>query len=239
MSINVSGTEGYDEDAQSLIERWQDVSFEIKYKSVIHLLPVRPTDVVDLGAGIGTDAAALAAMGHTVVAVEPVDALRRAGMGLHSSSRIEWVDDSLPHLTHVRSRQRTFDLIMLSAVWMHLDERERCEAMSTISSLLRDDGVIAMSLRHGPVPEGRRMFAVSAAETIQLARSRHLRTVLNIKTESAQRANQRKGVTWSWLAFAKVIGETNFDRSDQSVGGQQQPFECAHDNATQTSHDGS
>lgn len=82
MSINVSGTEGYDEDAQSLIERWQDVSFEIKHKSVIHLLPLRPTDVLDVGAGIGTDAAALAAMGHTVVAVEPVDALRRAGMGL-------------------------------------------------------------------------------------------------------------------------------------------------------------
>jgi hypothetical protein len=90
---------------------------------------------------------------------------------------------------------------MLCAVWMHLDERERREAMSTISSLLRNDGVIIMSLRHGPVPEGRRMFAVSAAQTIQMARRYHLRTVLNIKTESAQRANQRNGVTWSWLAF--------------------------------------
>lgn len=71
------------------------------------------------------------------------------------------------------------------------------------------------------------MFAVSAAETIRLARSRHFRTVLNIKTESAQRANQQKGVTWSWLAFAKVIGETNFNRSDQSVGGHKRPFDTA------------
>nr|WP_315854877.1 class I SAM-dependent methyltransferase [Burkholderia latens] len=219
VSIGVNGTEGYDTDAKSLIARWQDVSFEMKHKAVIHLLPVCPSDVLDVGAGIGTDAAALAAMGHTVVAVEPVDALRRAGMELHSSSRIEWVDDSLPHLAYLRSRQRTFGLIMLSAVWMHLDERERSEAMSTVDSLLRDDGMIVMSLRHGPVPDGRRMFDVSAAETVRLARNHHYRTVLNIETESVQHANRRRGVTWSWLAFVKASGGGNAGRSGRSDSG--------------------
>ncbi|MGF6508265.1 class I SAM-dependent methyltransferase [Paraburkholderia sp. 32] len=122
MSINVSGTEGYAENAQSLIEQWQDISFENSHRPVMHLLPMPPAHILDVGAGIGTDAAALAAMGHTVVAVEPVDALRVAGIGLHSSSRIEWVDDSLPDLMSVRSRRREFDLVMLSAVWMPLDE---------------------------------------------------------------------------------------------------------------------
>ncbi|MBB5406954.1 MULTISPECIES: class I SAM-dependent methyltransferase [unclassified Paraburkholderia] len=206
MSINVSGTEGYAENAQSLIEQWQDISFENSHRPVMHLLPMPPAHILDVGAGIGTDAAALGAMGHTVMAVEPVDALRVAGIGLHSSSRIEWVDDSLPDLMSVRSRRREFDLVMLSAVWMHLDEDERCQAMSTVSSLLREGAMVVMSLRHGPVPEGRRMFDVSAAETIRLASAHSFRTVLNVRTESTQRGNQRMGVTWSRLAFVKGSG---------------------------------
>ncbi|PRY08185.1 bifunctional 2-polyprenyl-6-hydroxyphenol methylase/3-demethylubiquinol 3-O-methyltransferase UbiG [Paraburkholderia sp. BL25I1N1] len=206
MSINVSGTEGYAENAQSLIEQWQEISFENSHRPVMHLLPIPPAYILDVGAGIGTDAAALGAMGHTVVAVEPVDALRVAGIRLHSSSRIQWVDDSLPDLMFVRSQCRKFDLVMLSAVWMHLNEDERRRAMSTVSFLLREGAMVVMSLRHGPIPEGRRMFEVSAAETIRLASAHGFSTVLNIRTQSIQRGNQRAGVTWSRLAFVKRSG---------------------------------
>lgn len=92
---------------------------------------------------------------------------------------------------------------MLSAVWMHLDENERRRAIPNVSALLCDGAVLVMSLRHGLVPEGRRMFDVSAEETIQLANSHGLRTVLNAQTESVQRGNRRMGVTWSRLAFVK------------------------------------
>ena len=83
MSINVSGTEGYEDSAESLIEQWQDISFAEHREPITHLIPTRPACILDVGAGIGTDAAALAAMGHTVVAVEPVDALRVAGSRKH------------------------------------------------------------------------------------------------------------------------------------------------------------
>ncbi|MBA9855396.1 hypothetical protein D7S65_06330 [Ralstonia insidiosa] len=53
---------------------------------------------------------------------------------------------------------------------MHLDEAERKAAMSAVAGLVRAGGVIVMSLRHGPVPDGRRMFDVSADETIAVAR---------------------------------------------------------------------
>jgi hypothetical protein len=73
--------------------------------------------------------------------------------------------------------------------------------MPNVTSLLREGGVVIMSLRHGPVPPGRRMFDVSAAETLQLAHLAGLQPVLNIRTESIQQANRNAGVTWTRLAF--------------------------------------
>lgn len=203
MSINVRGTEGYAENAHSLIEQWQGISFEEHHAPILHLVPALPSCILDVGAGIGTDAAAFAAMGHSIVAVEPVDALRAAGIRQHSSARIEWLDDSLPDLAILRARRKEFDFVMLSAVWMHLDEDERRQAIPNVSTLLCDGAVLVMSLRYGPIPEGRRMFDVSAEETIQLANAHGLRSVLNVQTESVQRGNRRSGVTWSRLAFVK------------------------------------
>ena len=203
MSINVSGTEGYAENAPSLIERWQAVSFAEHHEPIMHLIPMAPSCVLDIGAGIGTDAAAFAVMGHTVVAVEPVDALRVAGIRQHPSARIEWLDDSLPDLAILRSRRKEFDCVMLSAVWMHLDELERHQAIPNVSALMCTRAMLIMSLRHGPVPEGRRMFDVSPEETIHLAKAHGLRTVLNVRTDSFQHGNRRMGVTWSRLAFVK------------------------------------
>ncbi|WP_338060887.1 class I SAM-dependent methyltransferase [Burkholderia vietnamiensis] len=165
--------------------------------------PQSPSRILDIGAGIGTDADAFAAMGHSVVAVEPVDALRIAGIERHSSARIEWVDDSLPQLAHLRTGRREFDLVMLSAVWMHLDEDERRRAMPNVGALLCDGAMLIMSLRYGPVPDGRRMFDVSAEETIRLADAHGLRNVLNVETESVQRGNRSEGVMWRRLVFVK------------------------------------
>ncbi|AQH02484.1 SAM-dependent methyltransferase [Burkholderia sp. KK1] len=185
------------------MEQWQDVSFAEHHEPIMHLVPTHSACILDVGAGIGIDAAAFAAMGHAVVAVEPVDALRAAGIRQQPSPRIEWLDDSLPDLAILRSRRREFDFVMLSAVWMHLNEDERRRAIPNLSALMCDGAVLVMSLRHGPVPEGRRMFDVSAEETIQLASAHGLRDVLSVQTQSIQRGNRRIGVTWTRLAFVK------------------------------------
>ena len=75
---------------------------------------------------------------------------------------------------------------MLTAVWMHLDEAQRRQAMPNLASLLRAGGVMIMTIRHGPVPPGRRMFEIPADETIRLAEMQDLRAVLNLRTESNQ-----------------------------------------------------
>lgn len=203
MSVNVSGTEGYAENASSLVPRWQSISFADHHKPVLHLIPDTPSRILDVGSGIGTDAATLAAMGHSVVAVEPVDELRVAARNLHPACAVEWLDDSLPGLATLVSRRETFDFVMLTAVWMHLDVEQRRQAMPVISSLLHEGGMLIMSLRHGPVPEGRRMFDVSAEETIRLANVQDLRLMFERRTPSVQQANRNLGVSWTRLAFEK------------------------------------
>jgi protein-L-isoaspartate O-methyltransferase len=157
-SVQVSGTEHYAEEAPDLLKRYESISFADTHRSVMHLIPNEPCRVLDIGAGTGRDAAGFAALGHRVVAVEPTEAMRRGAMALHPSPLIEWLDDSLPDLATVLARGEQFDVVMLTAVWMHLDAQQRREAMPNVAALTRDSGVMIMTLRHGPVPPGRRMF---------------------------------------------------------------------------------
>ena len=201
----VSGTEGYADEAAELFNRYETIPAADAHRAVLHLIPAVPSHVLDIGSGTGRDAAWFAAQGHRVVAVEPTEALRRPAMALHRSPRIEWLDDSLPDLALLRSRGGSFDLVMLTAVWMHLDVRQRRQAMPSLAALVRGGGTVIMTLRHGPVPSGRRMFEVSADETIGLAATHHLHPVLNLRAESNHPQNHAAGVTWTRLAFVKVM----------------------------------
>lgn len=98
---------------------------------------------------------------------------------------------------------RNFDLVMLTAVWMHLDEEQRRRSMPNVVRLLSDGALLIMSLRHGPIPDGRRMFDVSAEETIQLANVHGLQPILVVQSESVQRSNRRMDVTWTRLVLSK------------------------------------
>jgi SAM-dependent methyltransferase len=197
----IPGTEGYEAHARALIPQYEAVAFEHKYAALLHLLPTKRAQVLDIGAGAGGDAAWFVARGHTVVAVEPVAGFRRVAMDTHRAPCIEWVDDHLPLLTRVCQRGQCFDLVSLMAVWMHLNAAEREAGMGILAGLLAPDGVLLMSLRHGPVPSARRMFAVSAQETIALATQHRLTCVCQVRSDSVQAANRAAGVTWSNLAF--------------------------------------
>ena len=204
-STPVVGTEGYAERAAALVEHWQKIPFAEHHAPVLPLLPDTPSRILDIGAGIGVDAAVFAAMGHSVVAVEPTEALRQAGMALHAGPGIEWLDDHLPDLAILRARAVAFDVVMLSAVWMHLDAAQRRRAMPQVAALLGKDGVMILSLRHGPVPPGRRMFEVSGEETVQLAAEQGLACVLNLRTPSVQVGNREAGVFWTRLDRKSVV----------------------------------
>ncbi len=198
-----AGAEGYAGNSAPLIKKYNAIPFLVKHEPVLHLLPKMPCDVLDIGAGTGADAAWFAEQGCSVVAVEPVSEFLKAAQQLHPCKRIQWYQDGLPALSPVVALGQVFDIVLLSAVWMHLDEAERQRAMPTIASLLSISGVLIISLRHGPVPEGRRMYDVSSEETVSLAKGCGLQVLLDIKTPSVQSDNQKAGVMWSRLVFRR------------------------------------
>ncbi|WP_207476351.1 class I SAM-dependent methyltransferase [Arenibaculum pallidiluteum] len=199
-----SGAQGYAENADALAEQYESVTFEEVHRDTLHLIPLPPARIVDIGAGSGRDAAALARMGHAVLAVEPTPELLLHGQRIHGDLPIEWLGDGLPELSRVRACGERFDAVLLTAVWMHLDARERAVAMEAIAGLLAPSGVVVMSLRHGPVPAGRRMYEVGADETIALAAGRGLRVVHRSERDDML---GRPEVRWTSLGLAAPGGE--------------------------------
>ncbi|MFF3669045.1 class I SAM-dependent methyltransferase [Microtetraspora malaysiensis] len=201
MSQQIPGIAGYRNEADVLAEQYEGVTFSEVHGDTIQLFPAQPSRVLDIGAGTGRDAAALAALGHRVVAVEPTPEMRGHGQRLHADQPIEWIDDHLPDLARLGGSDREFDLVLLTAVWMHLDRPERERAMASIAGLLAPDGIVIIILRHGPIPAGRHMFDVTAEETITLAESTGLRTV---HRGSRPDLHGRRGVHMSTLGFRAV-----------------------------------
>ncbi len=90
----LSGTDGYAEEAETLLAQYESINFADVHRQMLHLIPAAQSRILDVGAGNGRDAAGLAALGHRVLAVEPTAALRIGAMALHPSPRIEWVASS-------------------------------------------------------------------------------------------------------------------------------------------------
>ncbi|MBF2898710.1 class I SAM-dependent methyltransferase, partial [Pseudomonas aeruginosa] len=83
------------------------------------------------------------------VAVEPSASLREAGQQLHPESGIEWIEDALPDLPRTRALARKFDLILLSAVWMHVPPEAEEAALSVLAELAAPNAILSVSVRMG------------------------------------------------------------------------------------------
>jgi SAM-dependent methyltransferase len=138
---------------------------------LISALPMAPALALDVGCGSGRDAAWLTARGLEVVAVDPSYGMLAEARRLHTSPSIRWIADGLPSLDKVFRLGLAFDLILLSAVWMHVAPTERARGFRKLVTLLKPGGCIAMMLRHGPSEPGRVFHEVSLAEIEHLARS--------------------------------------------------------------------
>ena len=188
----------YDVGARVLANEYESLSFEEVHAPVVDLLPQSAGCILDVGAGSGRDAAWFAANGHRVVAVEPSAELRAVGKERHESPDIRWMDDALPTLDKVLRSKLTFDLIWLSAVWMHVPPNLRARAFRKLVSVMSPGGSMMLSLRQGPLPPGRPMDAATAADIEALARGYGLQT---IRSERHVDVGGRAGVSWDviWL----------------------------------------
>ena len=188
----------YDRLAREIVQDYESLAFEEVHPAALDLLPPPPGAILDIGAGTGRDAAWFARQGHRVVAVEPSRELRRAGRKLHQSPAIEWLDDCLPDLGLARKTGSLFDVIWLSAMWMHVPPDDRPRAFRTLASLLKPGGGMMFSLRLGPLPPERPMAIVSSGEIRELARGRGLEI---IRIKRLADAHGRPEISWDmvWL----------------------------------------
>ncbi len=196
---NVPGIAGYAEEAPDLLERYERREFADIHSKTLRLFPAPPADALDIGAGTGRDAAGLAQRGYDVVAVEPVAEMREGAQNLHPEANIAWIDDGLPDLRIVAGLGRQFDLVLMNAVLMHLDAETRAKALASIAPLIRPNGILAMSLRHGPVPAGRTMFDVGGEEIRTCCQPLGFSVLREIEASS----HEQNGVSWTRMVLRR------------------------------------
>ncbi|WP_298772448.1 class I SAM-dependent methyltransferase [uncultured Shewanella sp.] len=84
-----------------------------------------------------------------VFAVEPAGVLAKMGQAHTHDLNVKWIEDSLPALEQVSRYGVSFDLILLSAVWMHVPPSSRGRAIRKLANLLKPGGKLVITLRFG------------------------------------------------------------------------------------------
>jgi protein-L-isoaspartate O-methyltransferase len=158
------------------------------------LANITPSTALDVGAGSGRDANWLAAKGWQVTATEPATELLNLAKQ-HSQENVTWCNAALPALEHLPKAHQQFELILLSAVWMHLPSEERPATIKRLSELLSATGKMYISLRFGPSDPERPMYPVSYEELQALAADNGL-TARNLNPVPSKDGLQRSDVEW-------------------------------------------
>ncbi|MDH6608839.1 hypothetical protein M2164_004474 [Streptomyces sp. SAI-208] len=107
-----------------------------------------------------------------------------------------WRAGALPGIPGVRG---PYDVVLLSAVWMHLRPEERPVAMRRLAGLLAPGGLLLVTLRRGEPPVDRRMFDIPPEEVAGHGAQAGLR-LLRTVAEGADRLG-RDAVRWHAVAL--------------------------------------
>jgi len=189
----------YDFHADALASNYEGLSFEDVHPNILTLLPKFKAKILDVGAGSGRDANALAVRGHQVWAVEPSRELSKIGKEKHHQS-IKWINDRLPDLESLNEEKSTFDLILLSAVWMHIQPDESSKALCTLVELLNNSGLLIITLRMGEANEALMMFPVCKDELVVQGKELGL---VEVSCDFLSDKLGRDEVHWISLVFRK------------------------------------
>lgn len=191
----------YKRNATNLAEKYERLNFDEVHQDLIPFMPKLPARVLDVGAGSGRDAQALAERGYDVVAVEPAQELLEIGLALHGAPRISWLNDKLPALEKLEHGS-PFQMILCSAVWMHLNRAEQTMSMRRLCELGAPGAHICITFRTAALMEPAPLFGVKTQDIVTDATAENARLVKQTRTADYY---QRSGVEWHSLIF-KVCG---------------------------------
>ncbi|MEM6767534.1 MAG: class I SAM-dependent methyltransferase [Bacteroidota bacterium] len=195
----IPGTTGYAERLQAFTEATLALPFEVLHQDFLPYFPEAACRVLDVGAGIGRDAHTCWEMGHTVIAVEPLEAFRKAGQVLFPTSGIRWKDDALPSLS---SLEGPFEMVLASGVWHHLRLEEQADALKRVADLLVAGGRFFLSLRNGPAAVGTHTFPTEVKASLDVGAAYGLSPLLVLENQPSL-MKHKKEVRWARIVFKK------------------------------------
>ncbi len=192
-----SNSDFYNKNAEALSLQYDALSFEHVHQSWSRYWPTSGSKVLDLGAGSGRDSKWFEEQGCEVFAIEPSQEMRELGQK-KTGLNVSWLDDSLPALSKTESLGIQFDLILVSAVWMHIAPSYRERAFRKLSNLLAPHGKLVISLRHGEFNDGRKSYDVSVVELEELSKNSALHVTQITDSDDSMK---RESVWWQTVVM--------------------------------------
>lgn len=201
-AANTAAAESYYEGrSEILLRKYEQVGFEAVHADLLPLIGDKTGNALDVGCGSGRDAAWLARHGWRVTAVDPSAAMLDGARQIHRGELIRWMRDGLPKLEKVASLGATFDLVLLSAVWMHIPENRQAESAATVARLVAPEGIVNVTIRTG-AGESERGFHNTDVELLAATFAGH--GVLPVNDVTDGDIFDREGVVWKKLTFRKT-----------------------------------
>jgi SAM-dependent methyltransferase len=154
--------------------------------------------ILDVGCGVGRDAFWLAEQGFKVWAIDSSPEMINNAKENLPHNNIVYLHDSAPDLNEIKALGKKFDVVLMSAFLFHLDTHERKQFLENLKSLVKENAYVFISLRYGPIPEGRVMYEVGLLELEDFANQNGFNYEF-LRTE--QDALGRKDVHWKYVSL--------------------------------------
>ena len=183
----------YNAQATKLSAQYQSVNTEDVLAGLKARLP--KYRALDIACGNGRDAKWMAGQGFIVDAIDGAEGMIRQANAQNPHSNVNYAVDLMPDLSYIRSKVKEagakYDLITMSAAWMHLDTDARARMFQTLQDVANPGAVMFITLRHGPAPADRPMFAVTADELRDMCESNlmHFEHIIDGKADQLGRGD--------------------------------------------------